>query len=86
MFAHKCGKKSGEKDVWFIATWRTQAHFSKSISAPEGNLHATIYEAESSIAVQLLGPTEKAVADMNVGEQTHHAASVTLQLMICLCV
>lgn len=59
VFAYEGGKKERDKDVWFIATWRTQAHFSKSISAPEGNLHGTIYEAESSIAVHLLGPTEE---------------------------
>lgn len=52
-------EKKRDKEVWFIATWRTQAHFSKSISAPEGNLHGTIYEAESSITVHLLGPTGK---------------------------
>lgn len=77
---------SVKKDVWFIATWRTLAHFSKSISAPEGNLHGTIYEAESSISVQLLGPTEKTVADMNLGEQTHLVVSLHVELMICLCV
>lgn len=79
-------KRGGEKDVWFIATRRTRAHFSKSISAPEGNLHGTIYEAESSTAAQLLGPTEEAVAVMDAGGQTHRVASVTLQLMMFVCI
>lgn len=47
------------------------AHFNKSILPPEGNLHITIYEAEFTISVQLLGPTEKTAADMNLMEQRH---------------
>ncbi len=72
--------------VWFIATWRTLAHFCKSISAPEGNLHGTIYEAEFTISVQLLGPTEKTAADMNLLEQRHLVASLRVAPMMCLCV
>lgn len=77
------GKKKNKKTVWFIATWQTPAHFSKSISAPEGNLHGTIYEAEFTISVQLLGPTEETAADMNLLEQRHLVVS---RCCACVCV
>lgn len=59
------------------------AHFSKSISAPEGNLHGNIYEAEFTISVQLLEPTEKTAADMNLMKQ-RRLVSLRVELMMCL--
>lgn len=58
------------------------AHFSKSISAPKGNLHGTIYEAEFTISVQLLGPTEKTAADMNLMEQRHLVGELVVRLCV----
>ena len=76
-------KTTTKKPDWFIATWQTPAHFSKSISAPEGNLHGTIYETEFTISVQLLGPTEETAADMNLLEQRHLVVS---RCCVCVCV
>lgn len=66
-----CEFVNGEKNVCFIANMANLAHFNKSILPPGGNLHITIYEAEFTISVQLLGPTEKTAADMNLMEQRH---------------
>lgn len=63
---YKCEKRNAS----FIATWRSLAHFHKSISAPSGNLGGTIYEAGSSVSARLLGSRETAEADANADKQT----------------
>lgn len=69
-----CVCKCEKRNASFIATWHSLAHFRKSISAPAGNLHGTIYEAGSSISTRLLGPSETKEADTNAGEQTRPAS------------
>lgn len=84
MHACVCECMKGKKrNICFIANMADLIHFNKSMSAPGGNLHRTIYEPELTVSVQLLGPTEKTAADMNLMEERHLVVSLRAQPIMC---
>lgn len=75
-----CVERKREKKTSGLLQHGGPGSFCKSISAPKGNLHGTIYEPKFAISVQLLGPTEETAADMNLMEQRHLVVSLLVEL------
>lgn len=72
---HACVCVCVQNNLWFIATWQTYLILAIQYQHPRV-IYMKLFDAEFTISGQLLGQSEKTVADKSMMEQTHLVVSL----------